>query len=245
MGSSAPRYEIAAISSNERATPSLVYRALLRNIREGRLVPGGKIPNERELAAQLNTSRTAVRAALAMMERQGLVDRRIGSGTFLTENALSVFDSMDQTNVPAHESVPSFAEIAEGRLLFEPAMMNLVCGRVDDQEIAEMNAILGRILKAPTWHEFKEQIYALHRQIFAATKNRFLMQIMENILTDRRAVSFDGLDGHKPAPDLVKRQTHRDLAAIVDAIAERNSKRAEELTSDHLMRTLATINIWQ
>jgi hypothetical protein len=31
----------------------------------------------------------------------------------------------------------------------------------------------------------------------------------------------------------------------VDAIAERKAKRAQELTSDHLMRTLATINIWQ
>jgi hypothetical protein len=32
---------------------------------------------------------------------------------------------------------------------------------------------------------------------------------------------------------------------VVEAIVERKAKKAEELISDHLMRTLATINIWQ
>ena len=32
---------------------------------------------------------------------------------------------------------------------------------------------------------------------------------------------------------------------IVDAIADRTGKRAEKLVSDHLLRTLATINIWR
>src|SRR5919106_1618479 len=105
--------QLAVIATNDRATPSLVYRALLRSIRDGLMVPGAKLPNERELAQQLNTSRTAVRSALAMMERQGLVRRRVGSGTFLTEDAHDVFGRMDQTETGNHEDVPSFAEIVE------------------------------------------------------------------------------------------------------------------------------------
>lgn len=237
--------ELAAIATNDRATPSLVYRSLLRGIREGLMVPGAKLPNERELAQQLNTSRTAVRSALAIMERQGLVHRRVGSGTFLADDARDVFSRMDQTNAASHEAVPSFAEIVEGRLLFEPAMMHLVVTRVDDGEIAEMRRILGEILSAPSWEDFKESIYALHRQMFASTKNKFLMQIMNSILDDRRAVHFDGRETDKPAPEPVRRQTHKDLRMIVDAIAARDAARAEELVSDHLMRTLATINIWQ
>jgi DNA-binding FadR family transcriptional regulator len=236
---------LTAISTNDRATPSLVYRSLLRSIREGLMVPGAKLPNERELAQQLNTSRTAVRSALAMMERQGLVRRRVGSGTFLTDDAHEVFGRMDQTNAAPHEGVPSFAEIVEGRLLFEPAMMHLVVNRVQESEIVEMRRLLDEILAAATWEDFKESIYALHRAMFASTKNKFLVQIMGSILDDRRAVLFDGHDTDKPAPQPVKHQTHKDLKAIVDAIAERNAKRAEELVADHLMRTLATINIWQ
>jgi DNA-binding FadR family transcriptional regulator len=234
----------AAIATHDRATPSLVYRALLKSLHDGHMVPGAKLPNERELARRMNTSRTAVRTALAMMERQGLIRRRVGSGTFLTDDADQVFGRMDQTSVGNHNNVPSFVEIVEGRLLFEPAMMHLVVSRAEEHEIAEMRRILAEILDAPTWREFKERIYALHRQMFAATKNAFLLQIMESILADRRAVLFDGKDTDKPAPPPVRRQTHKELAAIVDAIAERKAARAEELTADHLMRTLATINIW-
>ena len=83
MSPPAPLPSPLVIATNERATPSLVYRALLQGIRDGLMVPGAKLPNERDLAQQLNTSRTAVRSALATMERQGLIRRRVGSGTFL------------------------------------------------------------------------------------------------------------------------------------------------------------------
>lgn len=236
---------LAAISTHERATPSLVYRSLLRSIHGGGMLPGAKLPNERDIARQLKTSRTAVRSALAMMERQGLVRRQVGSGTFLTEDADKIFEKMDQTTAPAHASVPSFVEIVEGRLLFEPAMMHLVVNRVEEHEIAAMHRTLVSILDAPTWRDFKESIYALHQLIFGATKNRFLTQIMDDIVSDRRAVLFDGKDTDKPAPLPVRQQTHKELAAIVQAIADKKAKRAEELIADHLMRTLATINIWQ
>lgn len=245
MSPGAAAAELATIASNERATPSLVYRALLHAIRDGVMAPGAKLPNERDLASQLNTSRSAVRSALAMMERQGLVRRQVGSGTFLTENVDDVFERMDQTNAPTHAAIPSFGEIVEGRLLFEPPMMHLVVARVEESDIALMRRSLADILAAPSWRDFKESIYALHQQMFAATRNRFLMQIMESILGDRRAVAFDGRETDKPAPEAVRRQTHKDLATIVDAIAARDGKRAESLTADHLMRTLATINIWQ
>lgn len=245
MDTSARPIELNVVTSQERATPSLVYRALLRAIRDGIMIPGSKLPNERELASQLRTSRTAVRSALSIMEREGLVRRRVGAGTFLTEDADQIFERMDQTDAGTHDAVPSFVEIVEGRLLFEPAMMHLVVSRADEGDVAAMRQMLENVLDAPTWADFKESIYALHEQMFAATKNRFLMQIMESILADRRAVAFDGRETEKPAPQPVRTQTHKDLSAIVEAIAARDAKLAESLLSDHLMRTLATINIWQ
>ena len=193
-----------AISTNERATPSLVYRSLLSAIREGLLVPGAKLPNERDLAQQLNTSRTAVRAALAMMERQGLVRRRVGSGTFLTEDARDIFVRMDQTDAARHEAIPSFPEIIEGRLLFEPAMMHLVVNRVQEHEIDQMRRILGEILDA---HPGKTS-----RRLSTGSTAKFLEQIMASILDDRRAVLFDGRDTDRPAPLPVRQQTTRSSA---------------------------------
>lgn len=236
---------LTAISAHERATPSLVYRSLLKSIHEGRILPGAKLPNERDIARQMKTSRTSVRSALAMMERQGLVRRRVGSGTFLTDDARHVFEKMDQTSIASSAKVPSFVEIVEGRLLFEPAMMHIVVNRAEEHEIEAMRETVENVLNAPSWREFKERIYALHQLIFAATKNKFLIQIMDDIVADRRAVLFDGKDTDRPTPPAVRQQTYKELSAIVDAIAERKGKRAEELIADHLLRTLATINIWQ
>ncbi len=243
---SSPELEpLVSIATHERATPSLVYRSLLRSLHDGYLQPGAKLPNERDIAKQLKTSRTAVRNALAMMERQGLVRRRVGSGTFVTEDAGQIFDRMDQTNIGTHDDVPSFVEIVEGRLLFEPAMMQIVVNRIEEGEILAMRANLDDILHAPTWREFKERIYSLHHLIFAATKNKFLIQIMESILADRRAVVFDGRNTDQPAPLAVRQQTHKELSGIVEAIAQRKGNQAQDLMNDHLMRMLATVNIWQ
>ena len=124
-------------------------------------------------------------------------------------------------------------------------MMQLVVSRVEKHEIDALRTTLDDILNAPSWREFKERIYSLHQMIFAATKNKFLIQIMDDIVNNRRAVLFDGKDTDKPTPLPVRRQTHKELEAIVDAISERKAKRAEELTSYHLMRILATVNIWR
>ena len=42
MTYSAALPELTAIATNDRATPSLVYRSLLRGIKEGLMVPGAK-----------------------------------------------------------------------------------------------------------------------------------------------------------------------------------------------------------
>ena len=71
--------------------------------------------------------------------------------------------------------------------------------------------------------------------MFAATKNRFLIQIIDSIVADRRAVVFDGQDIDRPAPAAVREQTHKELAAIVEAIAARKGEqgRSADLRPPH------------
>jgi GntR family transcriptional regulator len=60
-----------------------VKRHLLEFI--GLLEPGAPVPTERELAAQLQTSRTTVRQALGELVVEGRLVRRQGSGTYVAE----------------------------------------------------------------------------------------------------------------------------------------------------------------
>lgn len=48
----------------------------------GRIAPGSRLPSERELATTEGVSLMTARRALSQLEREGLVRRRIGSGTF-------------------------------------------------------------------------------------------------------------------------------------------------------------------
>ena len=233
-----------ALSGNERATVSSVYRALLRAIADGSLQPGARLPNERDLAGQLKVGRSTVRGALALMERQGLVTRRVGSGTFLAEDVHEATARLDLTPIASHANVPDFLEILEGRLLFEPALMRLVAARATDAELAALDPALIAIDDALTWLEFKEAIYALHGRIFAGSHNRFMTQVFEEIVKDRRAVRFDGRNTKLPVPEQVRRQTCRDLADIVCALQRRDGTAAENIMHDHLLRMLATVNLF-
>jgi DNA-binding FadR family transcriptional regulator len=70
---------IAPLPPRPSAT-AVAEHALRAAIVSGELVPGDRLPPERELAATLGVSRLTLRAALATLSAAGLIDVRHGSG---------------------------------------------------------------------------------------------------------------------------------------------------------------------
>jgi GntR family transcriptional regulator len=76
------------------ATPirsSLRYQiadVLRERLLAGELEAGEQLPSEPELARSLGVSRSSLRAAIALLEAEGLLRRRHGSGTYVTERPL-------------------------------------------------------------------------------------------------------------------------------------------------------------
>jgi DNA-binding FadR family transcriptional regulator len=60
-----------------------VCEALLNEVRSGNLRPGDRLPPERGLALQFGVSRTVVREALKTLAARGLVESKVGRGTFI------------------------------------------------------------------------------------------------------------------------------------------------------------------
>jgi DNA-binding GntR family transcriptional regulator len=54
----------------------------------GDLSPGDRLPSEPDLARMLGVSRSSLRAAIALLEEDGLVQRLHGSGTYVTHRPL-------------------------------------------------------------------------------------------------------------------------------------------------------------
>ena len=81
----------------------VIQEKLERMILEGILVPGEKLPPERELAKQFEVSRPSLREALQILEAKNLVHRKQGGGTFVSDKLLGsladpLFDLIAKNN---------------------------------------------------------------------------------------------------------------------------------------------------
>jgi GntR family transcriptional regulator len=74
-------------TAGDRPATEPKYYGVKRHLLEfiGSLTPGAAVPTERELALQMQTSRTTVRQALGELVVEGRLVRRQGSGTYVAE----------------------------------------------------------------------------------------------------------------------------------------------------------------
>ena len=111
---------------------SMKYRALADRLREELTQDGGrkgyKLPTELELSRQYQLSRQTVRHALQLLEEEGLIQRRQGSGSYATGKAPSavprqialITSYLDDYIFPAilHDAQAVFAQAGYGTLLY-------------------------------------------------------------------------------------------------------------------------------
>jgi GntR family transcriptional regulator, arabinose operon transcriptional repressor len=64
-----------------------VFDTIKEGILAGRYEPGQKLPSEAQLLDEFDTSRITVIRALRELQQRGLVERRAGSGTYVTKDA--------------------------------------------------------------------------------------------------------------------------------------------------------------
>src|SRR5512144_3037996 len=83
------RWELAVALDPGRERPLFLQlaSAIADDIRNGRLTPGEPLPGTRELAESLEVNRNTVVAGYDELAAEGLVNTRIGGGTFVAELA--------------------------------------------------------------------------------------------------------------------------------------------------------------
>jgi GntR family transcriptional regulator len=67
-----------------------IYITLKNDIERGRFRSDKPLPNEMELAKRFGVARVTLRRTLALLEKEGIISRQAGRGTFLTEQDQSV-----------------------------------------------------------------------------------------------------------------------------------------------------------
>jgi len=66
-----------------------ISRELLTEIASGKYGPGSRLPSEAQLCQKFKVSRPTVGRALRELQEQGLIDRRVGSGTYVRASRAS------------------------------------------------------------------------------------------------------------------------------------------------------------
>ncbi|MBX7257405.1 MAG: GntR family transcriptional regulator [Candidatus Hydrogenedentes bacterium] len=125
------RLAIPPVSS---AAPGPLYQQIVdgikREISEGRLEPGAMLPSFRQLAEELFVSLITVKRAYEDLEREGIIFRKQGLGTFVSEHGA------DRSRE---------AKVAQARSLIEQAIREASeAGLSEDEILAITHELLER-----------------------------------------------------------------------------------------------------
>ncbi|MBO0729016.1 MAG: FadR family transcriptional regulator [Acidimicrobiaceae bacterium] len=157
------------------------YEEIVRQVQSliegGSLRPGERLPTERDLADQFGVSRVTVRQAMSVLQAMGLIDSRVGDGTFARHQGPTVaaLGSMIHPRTTLLEQL-------ELRRLIEPQVARLAATRAGEAQIAEYDTHLeAQRQKMQEGIPFVEEDSALHLAIARSSGNTLLVRMMEGI----------------------------------------------------------------
>ncbi len=197
--------------------------ALRAEIQSGRVGPGEKLPSESALVKRFDTSRITVGRALRELQNKGLIERRAGSGSYVTEQKPRTSSSLlfgllipdlGETDIfgPICHGISSAPESADHALLWghldpRDQTKEQQCWRLSQQFIARRVA---GVFWAPL--EFEVNAEAANRRVLHALKDAGI----PIVLLDRKP--FSGLT-----------RAHLDLVGL-------NNRQAGYIATEHLIR---------
>ncbi|MFB2532948.1 FadR/GntR family transcriptional regulator [Paracoccus sp. p4-l81] len=138
--------------------------------------PAGRLPTERDLAEQLGAGRRAIRRALEVLEDEGLVWRKHGSGTYAGPPPV--------TRTIAHPPAASptaLIQMIEARLVLEPDIARLAAQRIAPEALRRMRQCAARIETAEDVDSADLWDSALHREIAVAAGNPILLALFDHL----------------------------------------------------------------
>jgi DNA-binding FadR family transcriptional regulator len=202
-------------------------RALLQS---DSLDADGKLPTERTLSEILGVSRRSIRRALEVLEAEGRIWRRQGSGTFAGKRPDGWSNHVDSIIADT-----DLMEIMEVRLRVEPQLAQLAAMRAKAADVERMYDLVKKIYESTDADGRELWDGALHRQIAQCAGNTFFLTIFDVINRVRQDEAWQTIRERARSASRTREVTHGQHTAIVDAIAARDPGKAGEAMRQHLL----------
>lgn len=150
-------------------------------IMQDQLLPGDRLPSERELAERLGVGRSSVREALRALELLDLIETRRGEGTFIKEvdshRLIEVLASYFLRDGKAKQNV------RETRRMIEIEAVRLACDRITKEQEEKLTSILQQA--DASWKNGEipvEEDYQFHKTLVESSHNRLLLNIWQPLI---------------------------------------------------------------
>ncbi len=159
----------------------LVVDQMRRALELGQFRPGDRLPTERELSEMLDVSRTTVRTAVAVLERDGLIAVRRGRGGGFTVQA-PVYDAAAMRR-EMRQNKRAIRDAFDYRNIVETGATRLAAERRRTTDVAALHKLLSGMDEA--LHTALKEQSAQHTTDFQTLDTAFHMGIAQAAQNDR------------------------------------------------------------
>jgi GntR family transcriptional regulator, transcriptional repressor for pyruvate dehydrogenase complex len=211
-----------------------VARDLEQRILEGSLKAGDRLAPERELAVELGVSRSSLREALQKLVMRGMLVRRQGEGTFVTDRLDAGFSDPWEEMLRDHPSVRE--DLLEIRHLLEAKAAECAAGRATDVDRERILHCLEQLEETFAGDDLDQQVerdLAFHQAIAEASHNAIIGHLtasLHKLTRDHIQRNLSELMRLPEARELL-RQQHRNVWA---GIERGNAEQARTAAAEHI-----------
>jgi DNA-binding FadR family transcriptional regulator len=153
-----------------------VFEALAGAILRGKYAPGTALPPERELGALFNVSRLIARQALHRLREMGLLKGGQGGQNIVLDPEYADDPRIIALQMELAPQKTDEHDMTERQMIGGAMLLELAQLRINDEEIAELDAMVTERESNPDEHSLEEFEASFWNFVARCTRNRILMR---------------------------------------------------------------------
>ncbi|MCF7890233.1 FCD domain-containing protein [Candidatus Bipolaricaulota bacterium] len=166
----------------QQKKPLHVANQLVSAIKAGNYEVGDKLPTEEELSERTGVSRASVREALAALRLGGIVETKVGKGTYVRQ--VPEEDTVRDKIINILIDHPKPLELQEARAAFEVGMVEIAARKFNEEDEQQLETTLDEMhdaARSDNYQEFLDLHKRFHLQVAEATKNDVVEDTLKNL----------------------------------------------------------------
>ncbi|MHC1551363.1 FadR/GntR family transcriptional regulator [Phyllobacterium sp. K27] len=221
-----------------RRRPEAIAEQIKDFIRDEKLQPGARLPQEKELIGQFKAAKGTIREAMKALETQGLIYTRSGPGGGAFVGQLSAQHALELLGNFFFFDQPGLADIYTIRKALEPEVAALLAGKIGPEELARLESTIRIYDHAPTDldEQYDQRVAELDFHSFLAQLCPnpllgFICGLMHNMLRNLQIARLIYAD---PAP-ASREQGILFQYRLIEALKTARAEEARQIAYDHMV----------